>query len=64
VETVGDFSLRDLRFARSDSASADELSVRFETPPPGTHAQGDWASCGRFPDSSDHIIPIYLLKHA
>jgi len=37
-----------------------KLTVRFETPP-GKQAQADWAYCGRFPDPSGHIFPVYLF---
>lgn len=37
-----------------------KLSVRFETPP-GKQAQADWAYCGRFPDASGHMIPVYVF---
>ena len=37
-----------------------KLSVRFETPP-GQQAQADWAYCGRFPDPTGHIFPVYLF---
>ncbi len=37
-----------------------KLTVRFETPP-GKQAQADWAYCGRFPDPSGHIFPVYVF---
>jgi hypothetical protein len=35
-------------------------SCVFETPP-GKQAQADWAYCGRFPDPSGHIFPVYVF---
>lgn len=35
-------------------------TVRFETPP-GKQAQADWAYCGRFPDASGKMVPIYAF---
>ncbi len=37
-----------------------KLSVRFETPP-GQQAQVDWGYCGRFPDPSGHVFPVYVF---
>jgi transposase len=37
-----------------------KLTVRFETPP-GKQGQVDWAYCGRFPDSSGHLVPVYAF---
>jgi len=37
-----------------------KVSVRFETPP-GKQAQADWAYCGRFPDPSGCMFPVYLF---
>ncbi len=35
-------------------------TVRFETPP-GKQGQADWAYCGRFPDASGKLVPIYVF---
>ena len=35
-------------------------TVRFETPP-GKQAQDNWAYCGRFPDASGKLVPIYAF---
>ncbi len=35
-------------------------TVRFETPP-GKQAQADWAYCGRFPDATGKMVPIYVF---
>jgi len=37
-----------------------KLTVRFETPP-GKQGQVDWAYCGRFPDSSGRLVPVYAF---
>jgi len=37
-----------------------KLTVRFETPP-GKQAQADWAYCGRFPDPSGRLLPVYVF---
>ncbi|GAC1670949.1 MAG: IS21-like element ISMac3 family transposase [Candidatus Acidiferrum sp.] len=37
-----------------------KLTVRFETPA-GQQAQADWAYCGRFPDTSGRIVPVYAF---
>jgi transposase len=37
-----------------------KLTVRFETPP-GKQAQADWAYCGRFPDVTGRIVPVYAF---
>ena len=36
------------------------LTVRFETPP-GKQGQADWAYCGRFPDATGRIVPVYFF---
>jgi transposase len=37
-----------------------KLTVRFESPP-GKQAQVDWGYCGRFPDDSGQMIPVYVF---
>jgi transposase len=37
-----------------------KLTVRFETPP-GKQAQADWGYCGRFPDASGRMVPVYVF---
>lgn len=37
-----------------------KLTVRFETPP-GKQAQVDWAYCGRFPDPTGRVVPVYVF---
>jgi transposase len=51
------------RFVATLSApvqAAKELSVRYETPP-GQQAQADWAYCGKHPDTTGRLIPIYVF---
>src|SRR5665213_659418 len=45
---------------RPQTIAAKKATVRFETPP-GQQGQADWAYCGRFPDSTGKIIPIYCF---
>lgn len=55
-----------LRTVRRHVASLDlershkRKTVRFETPP-GKQAQADWAYCGRFPDASGMMVPVYAF---
>lgn len=37
-----------------------KLTVRFETPP-GKQAQADWGYCGRFPDATGRMVPVYAF---
>lgn len=51
---------RFLHQLRPEQERLRKLTVRFETPP-GKQAQADWAYCGRFPDATGQIIPIYAF---
>lgn len=45
---------------RPEQERIKKLTVRFESPP-GKQAQADWGYCGRFPDATGHIVPVYAF---
>jgi transposase len=51
---------RYLHTLRPEQERLKKLTVRFETPP-GKQAQADWAYCGRFPDVTGQIVPVYAF---
>lgn len=55
-----DVVCRYVKTLRPQAVAARKATVRFETPP-GRQGQADWAYCGRFPDGSGNIVPIYAF---
>lgn len=54
VDTIRRF----VRTIRRERQGRQKMTVRFETPP-GKQAQVDWASCGRIPNASGQLVPVY-----
>jgi transposase len=55
-----DVVCRYVKTLRPQAVAAQKATVRFETPP-GRQGQADWAYCGRFPDTSGGVVPIYAF---
>jgi transposase len=51
---------RYLHALRPEQERLKKLTVRFETPP-GKQAHAEWAYCGRFPDATGQIVPVYAF---
>jgi transposase len=45
---------------RPEQERLKKLTVRFETPP-GKQMQADWGYCGRFPDATGRMVPVYAF---
>nr|ACX33972.1 IstA transposase IS21 family protein [uncultured bacterium RM44] len=55
-----DIVRRFINTLRPSQVAVQKATVRFETPP-GQQGQADWAYCGRFPDRTGTMVPIYAF---